>query len=210
MKEKEKGRKAVYSKERMPSRFLKNPERLLNQLEHELILAAREGYLERCKDAVAKGASVNAVGLDGWTPLMEAVFSGKEDVVKALISMGACIEQKNCDGDTALIIAVWSDSEKIASILLDAGADPNAKRKSGMTALMFAAINSPKLIEPLVKKGANIDATDCMQRTALMIAAIWGNKEGCIELMRLGANPLLQDNEGRMAEDLAKDKGLQK
>ena len=61
-----------------------------------------------------------------------------------------------------------------------------------------------KIVELLIKAGANIDLQDSRGRTALYIASLIGHT-GIVELLiKAGANIDLQDSRGRTAFDRAK------
>jgi len=50
-------------------------------------------------------ADINAQTIDGWTPLMEAIYSNHPETAAQLIDRGADIKLKSDDGMTALMMA---------------------------------------------------------------------------------------------------------
>ncbi|WP_128113551.1 ankyrin repeat domain-containing protein [Polynucleobacter necessarius] len=64
-----------------------------------------DGHIEVTQFLLANGATVDSRGLNGTTPLMMAVQSGNEDLVKLLLDKGANIQIRNNLGLTAIDIA---------------------------------------------------------------------------------------------------------
>jgi ankyrin repeat protein len=77
-------------------------------LEEELLKAAREGYVEKVKDLLARGADPNAIRL-GTTPLHIAAGHGHFDIVKILVENGANVNVKDLMGFTPLHSAIMGD-----------------------------------------------------------------------------------------------------
>ncbi len=110
------------------------------------------------------------------------------------------------EGDeTALVAAVKipNNAEEIKKLL----ASEEVERRDffDMTALMNAAQwGTPDNIEVLVIHGkANLEATDAEGRTALMYAASSNGVDAVRILLKLGANPLAVDIDGKNASDRA-------
>lgn len=96
------------------------------------------------------------------------------------------------------------------ALLLKAGADVNeAARGTGVTLLMKAVEYGLYVIaDDLMKRGANLEATDTHGRTALLRLAGEGrNIAGVRWLLQKGANPNRADNSGYTALLLAVDNG---
>ena len=88
----------------------------------DLLKAARAGDLTAVKALLAQGASPNATGEDGVTPLMYAAWGGHKDICELLISKGADINAKDKDGKTALKHAIKSKHPDVADFLRSKGA----------------------------------------------------------------------------------------
>ena len=67
--------------------------------------ACAKGHLEVAEFLIANGALVDSVSLDGTTPLMMAVQSGNEQLVKLLLDKGANLQLRNTQGLSAIDIA---------------------------------------------------------------------------------------------------------
>ena len=76
------------------------------QMDMALFKAAEAGDLSKAKELVAKGASVNARGQQGLTPLHNAAYNGNVALAEFLISKGADINAKSWQGKTPLYFAV--------------------------------------------------------------------------------------------------------
>jgi ankyrin repeat protein len=79
------------------------------QLDHigwtPLHYACAKGHLEVAQFLVANGAIVDSLSVGNTTPLMMAVQSGNEQLVKILLDKGADLQLKNSNGLTAIDIA---------------------------------------------------------------------------------------------------------
>jgi ankyrin repeat protein len=108
--------------------------------EDNLFKAVNDNNLDKVKEALDKGADVNAktnVGYDaGSTALLIASYKGHTKIVEMLLAAGADVHAKDKWGFTALIKP--SESE-IVEMLLAAGADVNAKNNWGYTALIMSS-----------------------------------------------------------------------
>lgn len=79
------------------------------QLDHiswtPLHYACAKGHLEVAQFLIANGAKVDSLSLGGTTPLMMAVQSGNELLVKLLLDKGADLQLRNTEAITAIDIA---------------------------------------------------------------------------------------------------------
>jgi len=71
--------------------------------------ASTTGQLEVAQFLISKGATVDSQSLNGTTPLMMAVQSGNEQLVKFLLDNGADLQMKNSFSLTAIDIAYIYD-----------------------------------------------------------------------------------------------------
>ena len=93
-----------------------------------------------------KGADVNVVSIDGWTPLLKATHKQYNKILKQLIDNGAQVSQKMPNQNSALHLATDLGDIDAVKVLLDRGAgrDLVAQNKDKETPLMIAERNSAK------------------------------------------------------------------
>lgn len=80
--------------------------------------ACARGHLEVAQFLIANGASIDSLSQGDTTPLMMAVHSGNEALVKLLLDKGADLKLRNSQGLSAIDIAVIYDKPWIAEGLL--------------------------------------------------------------------------------------------
>lgn len=119
----------------------------------ELIHAARAGDMSKVNSCLAKGADVNAKDSVGMTALGCASKSGHLSTVEALVAGGADINTHyDPFGASALITAAYFNRPEILKFLISNGADVNAKNYSGQTALYFSKANDLTAIQQILKE----------------------------------------------------------
>jgi ankyrin repeat protein len=138
-----------------------------------------------------------------------------EDVqsVEQLLLNGANIE-KRMGGRTALMLAASQGLVCQVQLLLHYNADVSAKTLVGQTALHFAAStsHSARIIQILVKAGADTEARDRHGMTALMLAASFTTDRPRLvkTLIQNGSDINASNNRGMTALYLAASHGLEK
>ena len=157
---------------------------------NEFIDAAKNGDLNRVKEAIKEGVNINARNNYGYTALMYAVYQGRShifkitntnndylDIIKLLIENGADVNAKrNDDGETVLIHSLMYGSintDYIVKLLVENGADVNAKNYLGKTVLMYAfehGYDFTYIIKTLIENGADVNAKDNYNVSVLMYA----------------------------------------
>ena len=173
--------------------------------ESVLQAASTGGNIEIVKALLADGADVNySTPENEKTALSNAINMGHKDIVITLLDAGANPNKSSSDGDTPLMDAVLDGYTDIVNVLLAAGADPNAKSTYGDTALSYVSINDTKIIESLLKFGANPNEIDYGDYTLLMEASAKGNLAVVKALLNAGADINIKDKEGLTALTLAK------
>jgi len=150
--------------------------------------ALRNGEVRQIREALDKGASVNASDDKGNTPLMLAAVYGDVDSMKLLLDRGAQVNVANAGGATPLIRAAY-DYDKV-KLLIDHGADVNARTAMGHTALILAArpVNSHRAVKLLLEHGADAKTTNNWGATTLMAAAAGGDVQTARFLIQHGAD----------------------
>jgi ankyrin repeat protein len=124
----------------------------------QLLAAALEGETVGMRKALVAGASPNArqtMAKAGWTALMCAVLSGKDEAVELLLTAGAEVNTACPDGTTALHKACLWGQVSIAALLLAHGADATLADEDGWTARQLAASQgNPALLQLFSAAGA--------------------------------------------------------
>ena len=87
-----------------------------------LMLSAHEGRLDRVRDLIDGGESVNARNQQGNTALMAAGSSHQVDILRFLLDQGADINARNVDGETALTLSIFSGQVAMVNELVKRGA----------------------------------------------------------------------------------------
>jgi ankyrin repeat protein len=107
------------------------------------------------------GANVSLANNYGATPMGLAAEVGNAEILQLLLEAGANVESPNADGQTALLAVARTGNVEAAQVLLKHGAKVDARENwGGQTPLMWAsARRHPKMIELLISKGANVNAS---------------------------------------------------
>ncbi|WP_265029658.1 ankyrin repeat domain-containing protein [Wolbachia endosymbiont (group A) of Philonthus cognatus] len=175
-------------------------------LDKELLTAVRGSNLNRVKDLISRGASLEAKDKKGSTPLHLASWNGNFEVVKYLIKEGANLEVKNYSLRTPLYDASGSGNLDVVKYLVEQGADINAKDIFGKKSIHFAAEKNHKnIIEFFLSKGVSVNDADISGWTPVFLASRDGHLDVVKYLVGKGANINTQDNRGRTPLDIAID-----
>ena len=99
-----------------------------------------------------------------------------------------------------LMIAIINGDDDVVLTLLLEGANPNVvvkNEKYSLSALMLASIgNNAKIVETLIEFGADINAQDNIEWTALTLAASYGQNPKIVTiLLKAGANVNVKDKD---------------
>lgn len=139
------------------------------------------------------GFDCNAVDNSGRTPLHYAVEHSSEEVVEVLLNRGAITFIRDSQDNLPLHYVKLSE---ISDYLLDQLGDINAKGMDGKTLLHFvcdADSCEPESAQRLLRKRANVSATDSMRRTPLFYASRSDFEEIRRILYENGASVLVDD-----------------
>lgn len=148
--------------------FLNDDPSLLDSYSREgftaLALAAHFGHIEPLKYLISRGGNINAVSKHAMnvTPLHAALFGRRLEAAKVLVAAGADVTPKR--GGTG-----WP--------------------RAGWTALHYAAgLGFADLVEPLIQRGADLNAHDDDGKTPLRVAVEADQREVAKLLTSRGAH----------------------
>lgn len=145
----------------------------------------------------------------GETSLHLAARFCRADAVKRLLEAKADCNAKDFSGRTPLHTAIAADARGAFEILINNRATSlNAKSNDGNTPLILAVRNcSDSMMAELLTAGADINAVDNCQRTALHWAAMVSNIKALKALIEHGANKDAQDEKEQTPLFLAAREG---
>jgi len=124
------------------------------------------------------------------TPLWCAAVAGKVRVVECLVKHGADVNSVSDTGSTPVRSACYMTHFDIVKVLVAHNADIQKPNHNGGTCLINS-VQSEELCEFLLKNGAEVNAQDYQQKTALHYAIQECRVESTKLLLRYGANPHL-------------------
>ena len=143
---------------------------------------------------ISAGASVNAVGYNGVTPLMHICryqVGHGASLVNILLDAGANINAADGDGMTALMHAADHNHYSVVAALVSRGADVNRRNHEGDVVAEFLTldveVNSAII---LMRAGADISHLDMQDRPQLRAAMVEWKQRGlqlqhkCREVIR--------------------------
>lgn len=130
--------------------------------ETPLHVAARQGNGAMAELLVHKGAHIDAEVV-GWTPLFLAAARGSVEVVQVLMRAGA--DSRSIEGMSPLVLAADNGHVDALKTMIGLGGDVNAADQDGWTALHSA--KGKAMVDMLIEAGANIEARDSEDDTAL-------------------------------------------
>ena len=111
--------------------------------------------MTKVEQLIAKGATVDAKSVGGWTPLHFAACAGRSAVIEGLIAKSAHINARDENGRTPLHVAVRYGRSAIVKQLIAKRAVIEAKDKDGWIPLDFAACNANTARAEALRQGRN-------------------------------------------------------
>lgn len=166
--------------------------------------------LEMMRDAVARGADVNAVGKEGMTPLLWAFPDHKVDRFRWLLENGAdpnvCISGPLGSGGVTFekgksvtYLAFETKWDEHYKLVLQHGGNPHLQCEKQREPLVHIATRRIPRLKAILQAGADVDARDRIGRTPLMRCASVGGATRALVLLQHGADPFLYQ-EGRVRQ----------
>jgi hypothetical protein len=125
-----------------------------------LHLAVREGHVEIAQVLIDRGAQVDVLDPDDFTPLHNAAWNGNLEMTELLLEAGADIEASTYDGDTPLSLAQNNDQAQVAefiqaklmaSTVVDTKVESTTTSDSGVTDISGTYIADISGSAPLLK-----------------------------------------------------------
>jgi ankyrin repeat protein len=137
-----------------------------------LMEASRRGKTHReiAAALIQAGAEINTQDPYGVTPLLFAAISGSPETIRMLLKSGANVKAKDVDGRTALIETLTTENDlppETIEELIQAGSEVNVRIYGGLTPLMIAAAGNSRILQAIIRAGADLNATDDQGATAL-------------------------------------------
>ncbi|TRY77395.1 hypothetical protein TCAL_00144 [Tigriopus californicus] len=166
-----------------------------------LFVASKKGNVEIVEYLITVcGANVEQRGLyevpddrsvHNVTPLWCAAVAGKVKVVEVLVKHGADVNSVSDTGSTPVRSACFMTHLDIVKLLVNNCADIQRPNYNGGTCLINS-VQSVELCEFLLQNGANVNAQDIQNKTALHYSIQEHRFETTKLLLQYGADPFLE------------------
>ena len=148
---------------------------------------------------------------DGLTALHYAFYNGKVDSARVFLQLGASLSEKTENGANVLMLAAMGDQALMVAFSEELQVPLGDRDFQGNTALHYAAKEGADFVVNVLlaldHQGLLLNAANSQGQTALMLAAVSGNRRNVRSLLLRGADSELRDSEGLMALNLAKQNG---
>ena len=160
----------------------------------DLMTAAKIGHLDSVKAALERGENINQQGQHGADALIMSMKHYEKEVATFLVAKGIGHDVVDDHGRNSLLWAIWRQYVEIAEILIKRGANVNVRNPDDQkTPLIYVSMHPHMkehhhLIHMLVDHGADVNAIDRNDHTALFLSAMNGHGD-CVEaLLEHGAH----------------------
>jgi hypothetical protein len=156
-----------------------------------LLVAARDGNLDRIRELLAGGADINErSGIQTRTALISATSYGHQEAVVYLLANSADPNITDIQGYGPLQVAACEGFGKIIDVLVAGGARVDMPvMANGGTALMAAIWNNKlEAVSALIRAGADVEHENKSGMRALHIASRLGKAEAVRILLEHGAD----------------------
>jgi ankyrin repeat protein len=198
--------------------------------------AIKGGRVDEVRELIQNDASLKqAKDASGASAILAAAYNMKPDVVNALLELGAPVDifeasvlgkveriqeiltgnparvsEHAPDGFTPVALAAFFSQPAAAKALIAAGADVNAAAKNPLKVqALHAAVagRNLEIVRAILEAGGNPNAQQQAGFRPMHEAGGNANRALAELLLRHGADPLLTNDDGRSAIDLAREKG---
>ncbi|HZG56315.1 ankyrin repeat domain-containing protein [Paenibacillus sp.] len=202
----------------------------------QLVQAASSGDTETMQTLLEQHPALAEQTLpSGMSPLMAAMYYGKQAAVEWLLERGVKVTiheaaalgddetidymlklepqllmQYSFDGWTPLHLAAFFGGFEAAKLLIERGADVNARSTNAMSNMPIHAAsagNRTNIVALLLEKGADPNARQSGGWTPIHQAANHCDAEMTKLLLRYGADPDVANDDGKTARAMAEEKG---
>lgn len=183
------------------------------EAEEALFDAAAANDVDGVREALAKGANIEARGGGGRTPLVTATKANAVAAASALIEAGADVNAKDDMQDSAFLYAGAEGLDEILALTLTHGADVRSLNRFGGTALIPASEHGyGETVRTLIRAGVPVNHVNDPGWTALQEAVVYGDGSSRYvdvvgQLLDAGADPSIRDDRGRTAVQNARQRG---
>ncbi|XP_069835505.1 CARD- and ANK-domain containing inflammasome adapter protein-like [Dendropsophus ebraccatus] len=150
-----------------------------------LHVAASHGHVPVIEFLLLKGAKVDAKDKKQRTPLHRAAENGHVEAARVLLQAGANMYTLDSDSQSALNLAALNNHHHLLKLFLQEEGKRYKNRSNFLH--LEAAKNNSRLVEILLKNGANVDSMDEKKKTPLYHAVSGGHEATVKVLLEAGA-----------------------
>ena len=170
-----------------------------------LIKASEKKDLKKVMKLITLGADVNYKDTNNRTPITEALYYNRMEIVEVLLKNGAKVDFNSEELKYILYHSIESGYNEVFKFLLNNGVNPNSKYISeGGENLSFSS--SLEISKLLIEHGAEVNSKDVYGYTPLIRAVIKDYKDIVELLLKNKANVNARTNDSFTALVYAKSK----
>jgi len=131
---------------------------LSTQMQQDEINQASRTRVRWAPDLWVDSSSINAPTRSGETPLISAISTGDDELVRLILQRGADVEARCADQMTPLMHAMIHESHSIVELLLSNSAQVDATTAGWTVLHRAAAMMDIPLVKILLVRGADVEA----------------------------------------------------
>ena len=165
----------------------------------DLMLASEKGNVDAINVLINAGANMSIKNVVGNTWIHYAIYGdGKKEVLQSITDLGADVNATNNQNITALMLASKKGNVDAINVLINAGANMAIKDADGDTWIHYAIYGDceKEVLQSITDLGADVNATNNENVTALMMACEKGNVDAINVLIYAGADKTIKDAGG--------------